>query len=277
MSIRRTVRKALESGTTMYAKVEEVNLGLATVRLGGTGRRMSNLSTVGGEVQKNDTVIVDWSAGINPIVRPLFLEDEPEELELGTSAPENTYDSEDISTFQDTYYGGFWGGNYPPLNQGVPHQLEGGSYDYEYESYYQEYFDSADICRNQAKFEDGYMYIPRDGKYLIGFNWLEPFNSQDEEPGSPTYPAPMESSCYYRIRILKNDTTVLGEGTGQWDIGWYGETSINLTAFDYLNEGDRLSFEVYFTSSAVSYYLFDYHGHFDGDGRTRWCIYLPGT
>ena len=119
MSIRRSVRKAMQTGTTMYARVEESNLGLATVRLGGLGARMTNLSTVGGQVQAGDTVIVDWSAGVDPIVRPLFVEAEAE-VELGLSVPETLIDDEDISTFQDTYHD-VAEGHDAYISQGVPY------------------------------------------------------------------------------------------------------------------------------------------------------------
>jgi hypothetical protein len=231
---------------------------------------------VGGQVQVNDTVIVDYSAGVNPIVRPLFIEEEEEELPEGVSAPENMIEEEDISTFQDTYFGGFFGGSYPPLFSGVPHVLEGGTYDYENNSYYQEYFDSANICKNVAHFEDGYMYIPRDGKYIVGMNWLEPFNWNDYQDGSGE-PTNFEADCYHRCRILKNNSIVLGMATGQWGIGYYGETSVNLVILEYLEAGDHLSFEVTFTSSCISFYKFDYYGHFEADGRIRWLAYIPGT
>jgi hypothetical protein len=271
MSIRRHIRKALQTGTTIYARVEDVSLGLATVRLGGIGVRLTNLSTVGGEVAVGDTVIVDYSAGVNPIVRPLFVQDEPEELPLGISVPETPIDDEDISTFQDTWYS--WETE-TYLAQGVPHQFKGGSFNYFDDPYYTEYWDSANICPNSSRFEDGAMTVPRDGKYLIGFQWLEPLQKSTEEPGPD--PTTVESSCFYRIQILKNNAAI-AEGTGQWFLGFWGETSINISTFEPLLSGDRITFEVMFTSNVVTNYWFDNWGYFDAESRTRWLIYLPGT
>lgn len=271
MSIRRSIRKAIQTGTTMYAVVEESNLGLATVRLGGAlGARMTNISTVGGVVSPGDAVVVDWSAGIDPIVRPLFVEEE-EEIELGISVPETLIDDEDISTFQDTLYGY---DEYQYLQQGVPKLWRNGRFDYD-QGYYQEYWDSANIVKNSSIFGDEYMHVPRDGKYLMGFQWLEPLQAGMYEPGGA--PAEAETQSHYRIRILKNDSIVMGIGTGQWSVGYYGETSINISAFEPLEVDDRISFEIYFTSKAVTNYWIDNWGFFDVEGRTRWLIYLPGT
>jgi hypothetical protein len=275
MSIRRTIRKALQTGTTMYAKVEETNLGLATVLLGGTGARMTNLSTVGGPVVIGDTVIVDWSAGINPIVRPLFIEEDPEELPPGVSAPENVLEEEDISTFQDSLAGGWFNPPYWSLTVGVPYIWFGGRYDWWDSQFYQEYFDSANICKNVAIFEDGVMTIPRDGKYLVGMacNEVTIHNNQDAD-GSID---PVEQQCHYRIRIIKNNSTPIAVGTGQWSVDWYGAPGINLTAFEPLLAGDRLTFEIYFTSTTVVSMPLWLYGFFEGESRSRWLIYLPGT
>lgn len=274
MSIRRTVRKALQTGTTMYAIVEESNLGLASVRLGGIGSRMTNLSTVGGQVEVGDTVIVDWSAGVNPIVRPLFLEEE-EEIPPAKSRGETMIEEEDISTFQDSFTGGWFDPPYWFITRNTPYKWFGGRFDYWDASYYQERWDSANICKNTSIFEDGYMYIPRDGKYLVGFccneNWIH--NNQDANGSIDA----VEQQCHYRIRIMLNDATPIAVGTGQWSVDWYGMPGINITAFEHLAAGDRLSFEIYFTSTSVVSYLLDLTGWYDGESRTRWLIYLPGT
>jgi len=66
------VRAAIDSGTALPAIVEEINLGLATVRLGNrNGARLTNLSIMGEGVAVGAQVIVDYAAGIDPIVRPM--------------------------------------------------------------------------------------------------------------------------------------------------------------------------------------------------------------
>lgn len=70
MSIIRGTRKAIESGSTVYGLVEANNGGFITVRLFGSGSRLTNLPYVGSRSpQKNDQVIVDYSTGNQPIVR----------------------------------------------------------------------------------------------------------------------------------------------------------------------------------------------------------------
>jgi hypothetical protein len=82
MTLRRDVRKAIQRGSSVYATVEEYKLGWATVRLATNGARLTNLSTQGAIVDSGDQVIVDYSAGVRPVVRPLFIpEYEEDELE----------------------------------------------------------------------------------------------------------------------------------------------------------------------------------------------------
>lgn len=274
MSVRRPIRKAMQTGTTMYALVEESNLGLATVRLGGLGARMTNLSTVGGQVQAGDTVIVDWSAGVDPIVRPLFVEEEPE-VELGISVPETLIDDEDFSTFQDTYHG-IQEGHDAYISTGVPYLWRNGRFDHWKSIYYQEYWDSANIVANTSTMGGEYMIVPRDGKYLIGFVCLEVFLHNLPGPNGD-YVDNVESQCHYRIRIIKNNSTPIAVGTGLWSVDYYGAPGINITAFEPLEAGDQISFEIYFTSSAISAWWVDNYGVFIAEGRSRWLIYLPGT
>ena len=78
-NLRQPVRRAISSGTTVYATVESYANGMATVRINPYGSRLSNLSTIGGIVSVGDTVIVDYTHGVIPIVRPLYSTDEEEE------------------------------------------------------------------------------------------------------------------------------------------------------------------------------------------------------
>jgi len=73
MNLKRAVHKAIQAGTTLHATVEAYSLGRATVRISGTGARLSNLSTIGGELEPGDKVIVDYSAGTPPFVRPAWI------------------------------------------------------------------------------------------------------------------------------------------------------------------------------------------------------------
>lgn len=78
--LRRPVRQAQTSGAYVYGLVEDIPFGYATVRLGSPdGARLTNLQVVGGGVAVGDTVIVDYSAGVPPIVRSVTLEGEVSE------------------------------------------------------------------------------------------------------------------------------------------------------------------------------------------------------
>lgn len=67
--IRNTVRQTIKRGTTSLAVVEAVYLGMATVRLAGSGSRMTNLPTMSDDINVGDDVVVDYSAGTSPAVR----------------------------------------------------------------------------------------------------------------------------------------------------------------------------------------------------------------
>ena len=69
--LRRPIRQTHKSGVYVNAVVEEVHHGYATVRLASSGARMTGLSVLGGAVIDGDQVIVDYSAGTPPVVRPI--------------------------------------------------------------------------------------------------------------------------------------------------------------------------------------------------------------
>ena len=68
--LRATVRK----GNSVRARVESANLGYATVRLSEGGSRLTNLSTLGGNVEAGEEVYVDYRAGVAPTVRAIISE-----------------------------------------------------------------------------------------------------------------------------------------------------------------------------------------------------------
>ena len=70
--LRREVRLTAERGTQLYATVEAVVYGFATVRLADGGARMTSLPIVGATVSIGDTVVVDYSAEGKPFVRPVL-------------------------------------------------------------------------------------------------------------------------------------------------------------------------------------------------------------
>lgn len=81
-SLRQSLRKAVRRGNVVHAIVEDYYYGYATVRMTEGGARLSNLSTLAYPLTTGEEVIVDYRAGIAPIVRPIFeVEEEEEEVE----------------------------------------------------------------------------------------------------------------------------------------------------------------------------------------------------
>lgn len=71
--LRRPVRLSAEHGAKMYATVEHVVYGYATVRLASNGARLTNVAVLGADVAIGDRVVVDYSAEGKPYVRPLTI------------------------------------------------------------------------------------------------------------------------------------------------------------------------------------------------------------
>lgn len=72
MSFQRDIRKAIESGSISFAVVEANNNGFITVQLIGSTSRITNLEFIGSTApQAGDKVILDYSAGNRPVVRPV--------------------------------------------------------------------------------------------------------------------------------------------------------------------------------------------------------------
>jgi len=108
MSLRKLVTRTVTSSATMVATVENIaqigNTQLATVRLQGSGNRMTNLQVVGGKVTVGDTVIVDTSSGM-PYIRPNTPTPTTEDSEaytdmndsLGENSDDDNPDTDEIS------------------------------------------------------------------------------------------------------------------------------------------------------------------------------------
>lgn len=69
-NIRRLVRQTQRSPGEVFARVEALIFGMATVRIGGGGARLTNLPVMGGTINVGDTVLVDYSSE-TPTVRPI--------------------------------------------------------------------------------------------------------------------------------------------------------------------------------------------------------------
>jgi hypothetical protein len=268
MSLRRSVRQTIHGGSTTYATVEEYKLGLATVRLGETGARLSNLSTIGGEVDVGDTVIVDYSAGVIPIVRPLFVVDEVEALP-DESPVENVEIPDAI--------GGCFGWHRDWIDPEV-YIWHNEPYAYHIGPQFEQ-----DWGQSPAYWEDGdfevvgkggwwgrtYITIPFAGKYLIQIGVDERFFDHIGD----------ETGGWHRVRLWKNGSTLVGEqytsDVQQVSLDCSGNA---MTMILELSVGDTLSFDFTWTiPHLTSYYWLGNHTSYAPEVHEMKIQLLPGT
>jgi hypothetical protein len=159
----------------MYAKVEAVEIGLATVRLAESGTRLTNLSIIGGEINVGETVIIDYSSGTPPVVRPYTILDTLEEvLPLAADLPERAIEPDIEDEIDLVFVGGEHGvrvhqlGGTPthcPKNQWV--EVRWGSMKWDTDDFF--------LFTNPYR-----ITIPAPGYYLciadIGWDPCGPFN-----------------------------------------------------------------------------------------------------
>lgn len=295
MTLRQPVRQAISSGSTIYATVESYNLGLATVRLGSTGSRLTNLSTMGGEVSVGEKVIVDYSAGVIPVVRPMFTE--PEEIEelpdyvlampeaAGVAAvegeetedPPPTWDGTypDVGCFvhhemgyylEDLYYG--WQILYPytPLILYWGSNEVGWPAPDVWDMHYAAEWTTPGMVNMSSLLGSPYVTIPVTGKYILIAYWNDFISTLTSSPWSG----------HYRIRMIKNDTEILGVMTGHSLMGYDGAPGMNLTKIASLEQGDIISLELYHTFDRPEYQL-DMWGHYDNITRCMMVQLIPYT
>lgn len=169
MSLRRNIRQAQQAGVYSYAILEAYNLGLATVRLAKNGARLSNLPVTGSQLNIGDVVIVDYSSGTPPTVRPVTVipDDEEISLELAEMVPEKQLqEMEEPLTYEAYWVAGDhgvkayqWGGTYTTVfrNQWTVVRLSGVDWDSESETL-QPFWDP---------YNPDYITVPAPGYYMI--------------------------------------------------------------------------------------------------------------
>jgi hypothetical protein len=261
MSIRRTVRQAIKSGSSMYATVEAYRLGRATVRLQDSGARLTNLSTIGGEVEPGQRVIVDYSAGITPIVRPEFLDAPTPELEpIAPDLPEEKeYEdigccvwhqgsyTEELHIHQDEEF-------IVPIGWNKPDYDEWGS----------PWFSGFEI-NLQGNPGDPYVLIPQAGKYLISISWNEWWAN---------YFIGMFIKGHARARVLKNGGPI-GEFYVRNGEGFAFHGGLAMAMIDQFNVGDKVSLEL--SQDITDDYPIDEYAYYWYDTRSMVLQYIPGS
>lgn len=264
MSLRETVRNTIKSGSTMYATVESYSLGLATVRLHENGARLTNLSTIGGEVEIGQTVIVDYSAGVNPIVRPEFVTEETSNLE---PLLEEVFEPREIPVDDEDFGCCAWhegagiAGNW--LYDGQPFIVPFG-YNMPDDGWYAGSWDSGGWIDWTANPGRTYLLVPKTGKYLIHISWSDFWTNVN--PGA--------IKGYCKIRVLVNGSPIL-EWHGRDGEGLWYQQGLSAMMIDTLDQGDQVSME--WTINFDGNYNLEYWAAYEYDSRTIKLQYIPGT
>lgn len=238
MSIRRTVRRTIQTGSSIYATVEEYNLGKATVRLIDNGARLTNLSTIGKAVSPGDMVIIDYSAGVNPIVRPSFEQQSSTTPPEAIDATSYTEDEEQDPIFlEDVGAAGLLNDQSYPIYKNtyayLPFKYNNSTptHDYDMAGYWETGGGWIDWDTYGGR---DYIEVQKTGKYIIQTEWLCWHSHVTDW---------IEFSGHTKFRIYKNET-IISEWIGRW-----GERSIYSStrhSFIYdLEEGDKIYREYY--------------------------------
>lgn len=180
MNLRRTVRRTIQQGNSVFATVEDVHNGLVTVRLVAGGARLTSLSFLGLEVTVGQRVIVDYSSGSPPVVRPIIGSENITRLPVrAETIAENSDVNLDTSCYLDNFFPYMI-----PLSDGVSQIV----------TWFRPYWDTNNFHTNSG-YGDQTIYIQKAGKYLIHCQW-------DDNPanGAENY-----GKGYFEIEFRCND------------------------------------------------------------------------
>jgi hypothetical protein len=234
---RRLVRQAIQTGATLPAVIESYNVGGITVRLIGNGPRLTNLPAQESNYYIGQIVLVDYSMGDKPMVRPVASQETTDSLEV-EEAP--TIQPDDITGLWDEdisflatpdndswlepqhvdmnvptivrYYPVLWDYYYWPGEWDTGGHLEWNNY----------------MGTDQIVVQD-------NGKYLL--------QAEFNERIKYWYHNPQDWAGYCQVRILKNDSPIaMGRNNTQMSrIDRFSTTTLRLCN---LVKGDILKLEV---------------------------------
>lgn len=239
--LRESVRKTIDTGAATWAVVESFQLGLATVRLTNNGARLTNLNVMGGNVNIGDLVIVDYSAGVKPIVRPpLYAKEEYlTEIPLEIAEP-ITADAA--------------GESFTPAN-GIGFRLI--SYDTD-----DMWFDSGtpyrplprgqwvtlfwDYSQWGATIKGTSVRIPASGFYLVSAFWDEAINCREIigiKNNQPVQYIAWDFSGYYHLQVKCNGDVILQSTSRDFET-ILGHFTCHGTMFGHFDGGDVLEMQL---------------------------------
>lgn len=262
MTLRRYFRKTIDSAAITYATVESVAGNKVTVRLVGTDGRMTNLTAVGDiPINEGDRVIVDYSAGITPVVRGIETHLEPgesagysgelpggigvESTDLDQEQTEEEVpfvEAEDVGVKAVVEDQSYEGDPYDPiLHTYDPRTVNFG---YNRSDWKSCEWDTHNMYGPLTTFGPTEITIPKDGKYIVDARWDKSIHDDTQYH----YPG------FSRLTVYLNGTTEIAAGYGvrsgfQWTEGCRAFRIVEL------QKGDKLSMTIWHTYPQDEYQL----------------------
>ena len=212
MNIRRTVSQFSKQGNQLYALVESIGNGLASVRLAGTSRRLTNLPMVESNIAVGDNVLVDFSSGTPPIVKKVY----SSPLLDGVSLAEDLATAPGVLSGEAEVSGGW------SVYKSSDSVVSPGSYT-------NIAFD-ADLWDDDSALGSGVITIPASGIYLVTLTLAAyGFDAPSSTPWNPDLATARswwaETDANYFIgRIVGSTYGVVAHGTG-----WGQDAEANTT------------------------------------------------
>jgi len=284
MSIRQAVRKTIQRGSSAIGTVVSYNNGKATMRLGGS--LLTNLPAMG-RVAPGDTAVIDYSAGVIPVVRPTTIQAQavlPPPLQ--TTREKRRQEQEGGLTLMEIArldYGAYisvshtiqfeFYGQYAYDGVETPIWWRSNETDEDGYRYYCAAYDSGGAYGTYTLWGTPYITAPISGKYLIsldinlGVFWAWAWGVDTTYPG------------YFRIKLHAGGSLLAEE------IAWANH-SVNLSAIASLEAGGQIYATIFAknawgwgigSNDAFTLFAWTGWGHFESANNAICVQLLPGT
>ena len=272
MNLRKLVRRTITGGGILRAVVESYVNGRVTVRLAPKGARLTNLSAIGQNLSVGQPVLVDYSAGVEPIVRSAIgettVDPEPDLLQPEVGSDLIEVDDEDYSAY------GWWYSediDEYHLYQGVPLVYFFGPW-YPAWEVYQQYgaWDSSNHLGWYGK-QRSYMEVLRTGKYLISGSWNYDLSEARVSAGGGAY----ATTGHTRLRILRNGSPIASKPVRDHEES-RGFNLLSIITIRQLSQGDLLELELMQTLGP-DYWMGNYATDGPYTALSLCIVYIPGT
>lgn len=253
MSLSRDIRKAIESGSASYAVVEAVYNGFVTVKIIGSNQRITNLEYIGAyEPEEGKKVILDYSAGQKPVVRPIereYVGTEPE-YTMQDKWDEPEVDPGILVASVDVGMGctvnaqGFYFPNEPH----DPHNTWIQNWGYNTAAWTSSIYDTMLIYGEPVLVGKQYFTISISGKYLLTFHT----SLHLAGGGYSGDPYGTLTAFIYRLGSYGPFPIMVGTATAA---GYNSYYNIDISKVMYLPEDDQVYVELMYTAGVNGYAL----------------------